>query len=61
MNIDRSEVAGVVAAILIVFAPTIHHFHIDQWLNLDLTNVTLLVATVIAVGAYLIHRSPKAA
>ena len=60
-NIDRSEVAAVVAAVLVVFAPTLHHFNVERWVNLDLTNVTLLVAVVVGVSAYLLHRGGKAA
>lgn len=60
-NIDRSEVAAIVAAVLVVFAPLLHRIHVEQWLNLDLTNVTLLVVVALGVGAYLLHRSSKAA
>lgn len=60
-NVDRSEVAAVVAAMLVVFAPTIHKLHVDQYVNLDLTNVTLLVAVAAAIAAYLLHRGGKAA
>jgi multisubunit Na+/H+ antiporter MnhG subunit len=60
-NVDRSEVAAGVAAFLIIFAPAIHKLGIDQYVNLDLTNTTLLIALVIGVGAYLLHRSGKAA
>lgn len=60
-NIDRSEVAALVAAVLVVFAPTLHHFGVERWLNLDLTNTTLLVAVAAGVAAYLVHRGSKAA
>lgn len=60
-NIDRSEVAAVVAAVLVVLAPTIKRLGVDQYLNLDLTNVTLLVAVAVGVAAYLLHRGGKAA
>lgn len=60
-NVDRSEIAAVVAAVLVVFAPLIHKTGLDTVLNLDLTNTTLLVAVVIGVGTYLLHRSSKAA
>ena len=60
-NIDRSEVAAVVAAVLVVLAPTLHHFNVDQWVNLDLTNVSLLVAVAVGVAAYFLHRGSKAA
>lgn len=59
--IDRSEVAAAVAAFLIVFAPAIHRLGVDGWLNLDLTNTTVLVVAVIGVGAYLLHRAGRAA
>lgn len=60
-NIDRSEVAAAIAAFLIIFAPAIHKLGIDQYVNLDLTQSTILIATVIGIGAYLLHRSGKAA
>ena len=60
-NIDRSEVVAAVAAALVVFAPAIHRLGIDGWVNLDLTSTSLLVAVVIGVGAYLLHRTTKAA
>lgn len=60
-NIDRSEVAAVVAAVLVVFAPTLHHFGVEKWVNLDLTNVSLLVVVVVGLSAYFIHRGGKAA
>ena len=60
-NVDRSEVAAAIAAFLIIFAPAIHKLGIDQYVNLDLTQSTILIATVIGIGAYLLHRSGKAA
>ena len=60
-NIDRSEIAAVVGAALMVFAPAIHRLGIDSWVNLDLTNVTTLIAAAVLLAAYLLHRSPKAA
>ncbi len=61
MNVDRSEVAAGVGAFLVVFAPAIHRLGIDQYVNLDLTNTSILVGAVVLLGAYLLHRSSKAA
>lgn len=60
-NIDRSEIAAAVAAVLIIFAPAIHKLGIDSYVNLDLTQTTVLIAAVVGVAAYLLHRSGKAA
>src|SRR5207253_1804191 len=46
LNIDRSEIAAAVAAVLVVFAPAIHRLGVDGWLNLDLTQTSVLVAIV---------------
>ena len=61
MNVDRSEIAAGVGAALIVFAPSIHRLGIDQWVNLDVTNVSTLLGVAILCGAYLLHRGGKAA
>ena len=60
-NIDRSEVAAAVGAFLVVFAPAIHKLGIDQYVNLDLTNTSILIGMVVLLGAYLLHRTGKAA
>ena len=61
MNVDRSEIAAGVGAALVVFAPTIHKSGLDQWVNLDVTNVSTLIGVALLCGAYLLHRGGKAA
>lgn len=60
-DIDRSEVAAAIGAALVIFAPAIHKLGIDQYVNFDLTNTSILIGAVILLGAYLLHRSSKAA
>lgn len=60
-NIDRSEIAAAVGAFLVVFAPAIHKLGIDQYVNLDLTNTSILIGAIVLLGAYLLHRTGKAA
>lgn len=59
--IDRSEIGALVVAVLVIFAPAIHRLGIDQWVNLDVTNVTVLAAGVILAVAWLLHRMGQAA